>query len=316
MLNNFKRLLRTISKIPEDFSILSDVRVYHAYMDKVNDISAYDGPIQSKPLPDNLIIEPGVYFFGGKNYNMMSEGLYRLLTIGKENKQRIVFKNDIQTLISSICWIIYHGNKDNAKPLNKISKIALSSKVSLICERASEWAVYLLNNVGIQARVVATCTTDTLCYDDGHMMIEVYYASIKKWILYDITNKSIFTHEGKPLNVLGFSEVIRHHASYDIHNISQATLLDMSNFKFRCGYKVWLYLKYKRNYDFALKAEMIFNSEDQVRKWYDRVGHIPLIRKGKCYYFMDNKNKSLVENYSNLYKYLDKEVFMKEFYSE
>lgn len=315
MLNIFKRLLRTISKIPEDLSVLSDVRVYHAYMDSVNDISAYNGIIQSKPLPDLLIIEPGVYTFGENNYNMNNEGLYRLLNIGQDNKQRIVFKHDIQALISSICWIVYHGNKDNAKPLKKISKIALSNKVSLICERASQWAVYLLNNAGIQARVVATFTTDTLCYDDGHMMIEVFDESTNNWVLYDITNKSYFTHEGKPMNLLDFSEVIRRHASYDIQTISKATLLDMSNFKFRCGYKIWLFLKYKRNYDFALKAEMILNSEEQVRKWYDRVGHIPLIRKDNYYYFMDYTTKSIVENYSNLYRYLDKEKFMEEFYS-
>ncbi len=48
------------------------------------------------------LISTGTYDFSGNSYLLENEGLYRFLLPGKVNAQRIVYKNDLDSLLSSI----------------------------------------------------------------------------------------------------------------------------------------------------------------------------------------------------------------------
>jgi hypothetical protein len=64
-------------------------------------------------LPDSLFINPGQYSYYGNNYNLEKAGVYRFMYPGVDNEQRIVYNGDVDTLLSSISWIVSHGNSDD-----------------------------------------------------------------------------------------------------------------------------------------------------------------------------------------------------------
>ncbi len=109
----------------------------------INEINAINSENFLK-LPDTLIIEPGIYKVWDKIFDLTKECTYRFLIIGKENIQRIVYKNNTEQLLSSISWICSHGLKDNRKNYDYWYKNAKSRKLYLICGGIQKFSIDIL----------------------------------------------------------------------------------------------------------------------------------------------------------------------------
>lgn len=154
-------------------------------------------------LPEQLIMKPGVYLFHEQAYDLNQEGLYRFVDPEKKNYQRIVFSKDIKALLSSLSWIVTHGEEDDTASYVQLMHYAMHRKLLLTCESVSRFAMQLLSEFGIKARIVGGYTLEPWnTYNSGHYLLEVYDSNIRRWMLYDIDNDMSFSKEGHPLSLI------------------------------------------------------------------------------------------------------------------
>lgn len=255
-------------------------------------------------LPTSLIIHSGTYTFNGKSYELNNEGLYRFINPLNSNLQRIVYdeNGDTDVLLSSLSWIVTHGNLHDSEPMGNLSEIALSSKLYLTRGNFALWAHDILNQHSIKSRLVTSLTLDEWNeYDNGHTLLEVYKENLNKWVVYDIDNNSTFYDNFLQLT---FIELVRRipDDNYEIVYIANDTTLNPSGFKDE-----------ETDYNFAFIAEGYMSS---IRNWYKRVLQVPMIRDGKIYYHYDLENLDKINEYSRSYDYMDKKQFMEKFYDE
>lgn len=256
----------------------------------------------SNLLPEQLVIKKGDYSVFGNVYNLNREGLYRFINPLMENKQRIVFEKDIDSLMSSLSWIVTHGFNDGAKTIQEKNQISLNNKLYMNCGPTSLWVQSQLTALGIKSRIVAGLTLEEWNkYDNGHTMIEVYRQDLGKWVLYDIDNNTTFLKGLKPLNVYELSDAIKNNESYQIIYLANDSTLDASQYNVG-GYSLTMY-------------QEMYSGEAGLRKWYKRVLQVPLVCENGRYYFYDLTNKAKVESYSTSYKYIPREEFMLKYYN-
>jgi len=277
--------------------------VFHLIDESINKVS--HSPKDGINISNQLIIKPGTYKFQDNNYSLDKEGLYRFILPGTLNMQRIVYKDDVDALLSAMCWIVSHGNSDNKKSNNRISNKALHSKVFITCGHISKWAKSIFDSLDIESRLVAGMTTDDWnSYDNGHSLIEVYRNKWNKWVLYDLDSNSYFIpRNGKvPLSLLEFSKYIVTD-DYRIVYLSSDTRVDISNFNSTNGY----------DYGFLSEAGSV-----NIRSWYRRVMQVPLIhdKPTNTYFCMSNTDPNRIESYSPRYKHISKNSFITKFYTK
>lgn len=282
--------------------------VYYLYMNTVREITPtknlkINGGGQ-KELPDQLIIPPGTYKFQENVYRLGDEGLYRFLSPGKYNAQRIVYKSNPDALLSALAWITSHGNYDNSKTFGKIYETALQRKLVLTCSNISTFAHSLLNKHGIKSRVVESLTLEEWnTYNNGHTLLEVYDESKKKWVLYDLDQNCTFEHNGTSLSLVEFIEKVKTE-EYTITPLSSDIKSSVLGFKSTSGYS------------YCFLMEGINSNEQRLRQWYKRVMMVPLIHDGNYFYFTSNdKDKPKIESYSSSYKFLEKQTYLTKFYN-
>lgn len=276
--------------------------VYHAFLENIKEIPS-SRMEKSQPIPNSLIIKKGNYEFGNENYELKDEGLYRFIFPTKINQQRIIFEENIDALLSSICWIFTHGNSDDEKSYTEIQKKALHSKIFATCGPLVSWTNDFLNKLNVNVRIVSTLTVDTWnSYDNGHILIEIFRKNLDKWIVYDLDNSCYFVHKENPLSLFEFVNKVKSD-DYKIKKLSNKISMDISNFKDKNN---------KYDYGFAIEGRLA--NEKQLRKWYKHVIQVPLILDEKFSYFCDEKNKERIEKYSNYNKYMKKDDFLKKFY--
>ena len=111
--------------------------VHYALFDKIQKVSESQSK-DGKNLPSQLIISKGKYMFSNKIYDLDKEGLYRFIHPGVINEQRIVFENNLDSLLSSIAWIHSHGNKDDKKNYTDILKKAKRNILRLFIKSYNE----------------------------------------------------------------------------------------------------------------------------------------------------------------------------------
>lgn len=155
-------------------------------------------------LSDSLIQLPGLYQYNEFVYDCSQEGLYRFINPGIDTSQRIVYENNIPSLLSSIAWITAHGTADESLSIENMTRRAKTSKLRLRCGYITTWAMSLLQSVGLRYGYdyrVARCLTGETPngYDDGHVMIEVKVNG--SWGLWDLDNNMIFKKDGVQLNL-------------------------------------------------------------------------------------------------------------------
>jgi hypothetical protein len=215
-------------------------------------------------LYNSLIIPPGQYDFYNYSYDLNREGLYRFSLVGIENQQRIVYKNDIDAILSGISWISSHGNSDNNLTDEELTRKATTTKLYIECGRLSLWAQDFLNINGIKSRIVASKTMDAMnTYDNGHVLIEIYRDDYNKWILYDLDNNAFFKFNNTPLSFMQFVEIIKNNLDYEIVYISSDSHYDISNFK-------------EGNYNYDLLIEKL-STDKSLKQWYKRVLQKPTV---------------------------------------
>ncbi|KFM18800.1 hypothetical protein AAA799P11_01009, partial [Marine Group I thaumarchaeote SCGC AAA799-P11] len=254
-------------------------------------------------LPENLIIKVGNYTFERQSFELKEEGLYRFSLVGERNEQRIVYQENLDALLSGIAWIYSHGNSDNGKSTEEITKKSTKTKIFATCGGISNWIIEILNEKEVKSRVVSTLTLDKWNnYDNGHTMIEVYDEKLKKWVLYDLDNNRFFIHNNTRLSLLEFVDAVKENR-YEFGYLSNDIELDISNFS-------------SKSYDYSFVMEPMHSDEELLKKWYERVIQVPLIKEGEKNYFFDSENKELISKYSHRYQYLDENEFLAKFYPD
>lgn len=281
--------------------------VTYSIFDRVNFIKVDDSDNNYTKLPDSLMIPAGNYSFYGRNYKLEKEGLYRFIYPGVDNEQRIVYNGSIDSLLSSISWMVTHGNSDDGLTTNALMQKATDSKLFITCGTVSTLTNKILERVGIRSRVVLGMTTEKWNnYDNGHTLIEVYRERYKKWVLYDLDNNCFFKRDKEPLSLVELSYLIANNQEYQIEEISKDTRLAVNSFKDKNGY----------SYEFY--SESIIATKNSLKKWYRRVLQVPMINKGDHYFFhdYDSISKKKILTYSANYKPVDScTQFLEMFYS-
>jgi hypothetical protein len=201
----FSPLVGTADRSDKKFPFTNTPFAYRALNDQVTRLEPAPVPF-ALPLPNTLIISPGVYSFQGNVYRLKEAGLYRFYLVGKEYQQRIIFDGNIKALLSALSWISAHGDIDNALTQDQLETKALMYKLIVSCGVISYFANEVLTKNGVRSRVVSTVTLDDWNnYDNGHSMIEVFFPDTQAWVLYDLDNGYFFTDANdKPLNLLDF----------------------------------------------------------------------------------------------------------------
>ncbi len=294
------------SAVAKDFdeNVIDRPIVYYLNGEEVVIITP-SGDHSSNALSDRLITSPGLYSIWGNSYNLSREGLYRFVLPGKENIQRIVYRDDLDSFLSSVSWIVSHGNSDNKKSFSVLSAKALHSKIFVTCGAVSKWAQELLSSIQVESRLVGGITIDEWnTYNNGHLLIEVWHKSWKKWVVFDLDNNSFFLPNDSetPLSVIQWSEHVADR-KYRIVHIAKDTRVDISDFRGKNGF------------DYGFFSEGL-NAD--IRTWYARVMQVPFVydQDERLYRFMDKQWRERVEGYSPNYKYLEKDIFFRKYYSQ
>lgn len=289
------------------YSVLDNTPiVFHLLFTDVNRIINDESKVNSKLLPNELIISPGKYTFAGNIYDISNEGLYRFILPSQTNEQRIVFDGkNINSLMSAVSWIYSHGNSDNSKSFEEINSKALNSKIFGTCGAISVWIQSILESQNIKSRIVQTLTLDDWnTYDNGHTMIEVYRNDIKKWVLYDLDGNAYFSQNGIPLSLIEFVDAVKNN-NYEIHILASDTTLDVSNFLA------------ENTYDYAFYAESVYANENTQKNWYKRVIQIPMIGENEFSYFTtsSDEERKRMGIYASHHRFLTSDEFYSKFYS-
>lgn len=253
-----------------------------------------------QPLPDELIISPGTYLIGSKNYDLTREGLYRFIDPGQENQQRIVFGKDARVLMSSLSWIFAHGNADNNLSYEAALTKAKKEKLIFTCNAAVNFTKKILDEKKIPARQVSGLTTDPFNgYDDSHVLIEVKVDN--NWQVFDLDNNNIFKANGKYLNFIQWAELVPS-GNYEIEKIAVDPEIALGGYKDKTG-----------NYDYSFYAEENLVTENALRTWYKRVLQIPMVKDaGTSFYFAGEEAR--VKSFDKKTFKITKDEFMKRFY--
>jgi hypothetical protein len=244
---------------------------------------------KARPLPNVLLIKPGVYSVDGQTYDVR-EGLFRVFRPNGSGEQRVVFKDDKELLIESLTWIKSHGDINDDLFLEQLRSRAKTHKLVITCGTASKLIQSLLRDAGIESRIVVTMTLEKLNgYDNGHTMLEVNLGG--KWVLYDFDN-NVYFENGHPLS---FEEFIAARGNYAIKPISNAPALTVDRGKS----------------DTTFYSEAVYSN---LKEWYARVDDVGMIEMEGDYFFPDIPQRKQVESYSNLYKPMPRDEFMRTFY--
>ncbi|MFH1476276.1 MAG: hypothetical protein ABIH24_02125 [Verrucomicrobiota bacterium] len=260
--------------------------------------------MNGRPLPQSLIIMPGIYRVHGCSYDLAKEGLYRFFYPGVENQQRIVYRSDPWSFVSALSWLSSHGNRDNGKSVAAKIKIVMREKLIVTCGDMAAFGAHLLAQHGFQTRRVGSRTLATLNnYDTGHSLAEVKLNG--QWVLMDLDVKFFFRHGHRRLTLLEAVEAVGAD-DYQLEPLAQAVGIAVSNFKDKEGY------------DYGLWMETLFSNQSGIRNWYRRIMMIPIIyAQGRAFFTTQTKHQ--LQKARRLWKdltYLPRADFIKHFYAD
>ena len=124
--------------------------VFHALLDKFDRVSGTAGTAGASPLPSSLVIAPGRYAFAGNTYDVREQGLYRFCHPHKDNQQRIVYdarNGNVEALLSGLAWTATHGNSDDGKSKEALTRKATTTKLFITCGTISDVGVGYLESL-------------------------------------------------------------------------------------------------------------------------------------------------------------------------
>lgn len=280
--------------------IVNSPVVYHANGSRVKYLTENDSLI-AKLLLDELIIPPGYYTFQTQSYELTQDGLYRFMFPETINEQRIVYAGDTAALMSSLAWIVAHGESDDALLYPALIEKAKHEKLFLTCEAVCDFAFALLTSLGIPCRIIGTRTLEQWnSYDDGHYLMEVYRKDLNKWVLYDLDTDAYFVYDYQPLSLVEFMRHLEIE-DYEIHGLSLDIKAEASS--------------NKQRYDFTFLNE---GKLATLKSWYKRVMQLTFIMQEHENFAWHEPSKKLTRRYPKgafpPIKYLDQHEFISRFY--
>lgn len=276
-----------------------------AYMARFEQIHDLEPVEYGAPLPDELIVPPGNYFIDGTAYDMTKEGLYRFLNINKNNRQVIVYQNDLLSLLSSLTWMHSHGLMDDPKKYDVLINIAKTRKIHQICGKFSYFCHRILSSLGIPCRVVVLLTLEKWnSYNNGHTLLEVFNG--RSWELWDVDQHCYFTKDGDILSAKDFL-ISCGKDEYQIKYTTPASAMASNDLD-------------TEGYDQTLLAEHFLVAPKSKRAWYRHCAQVLLIEVDGIFYFTcsSNEDRKRIESYPHHYlgilKCLEEQDFLKRFY--
>lgn len=299
-----KSTLVHLKIIPHDtkYLILNTPLVYKVAETEINYLPAIQENSQIMLLPDDLIIKPGLYQFDNNSYQLTQEGLYRFMIPEKKNQQRIVYTNNISTLLSSISWLVTHGESDDGLSYTELISQAKQRKLFLTCEAIARFSKIFLAKNNVDSRVIGTRTLDQWnSYDSGHYMIEVYRKDLKKWVLYDLDHDAYFSYEDELLSLLEFID----------HTLDNYKINYLSN-----DIKVVSPYLMRNKYDYTFINEGRLNS---LKTWYQRIAQFFYIEDDNENFSCLKLSPEVIANYPRgafpKITYLPRHKLIEKFYS-
>ena len=182
-------------------------------------------------LSDSLIVKPNKFTIANISFNFGKEGLYRVLKPDGSIRHVIVFQGDMYKLLSSICWIVTHGNEHNKLDFNGKQAQATKGKLFLTCSRIVGFTSLILDRYKIKSRVIQTFGSEHLNgYDDEHVLLEVFDPKVQKWILIDLYNNVWFSLEKVKLSLVEYKSALDSSKNIKLEKLSNDAPVDISNF--------------------------------------------------------------------------------------
>ncbi|WP_107930128.1 hypothetical protein [Campylobacter concisus] len=238
---------------------------------------------------------------GGAEYNMTREGYYYLVDFNSNiNKNLIIYKHNIFSLLLSLSWLHVHGTKDHLlSHEERIKKIA-NNKLSLTCGDISLFIQRLLQQKGIESRIASFLTMEQWnTYDNVHTLLEVKVD--EKWTLFDIDNNRYFMYKNKEMNLRDFFEDINWDDIKFVF-LSSDENLDTQSFS-------------SDGINYYGVADFIYSD---IKTWYKRVLQILIILENEKIYIAlkDTQYKDRVLAYYPNALIMTIDEFNKRFYGE
>ncbi|MBW3539426.1 MAG: transglutaminase-like domain-containing protein [Planctomycetes bacterium] len=225
-------------------------------------------PGPAPPLPDSLVVLPGRYLVEDGTIDLSRDGVYRVLRLGSDSRQRVVCRGGVARALELIGWLWTYGNADEGVSLGELRRRARRKKLSVLCGTSALLAVSVLEDLGIRARLVMTLSDGPWNhFDNGHTLVEAFDPA-SGWVLFDPSFKCVFEARGRRLVLPAFLEAVRRDLPYRI----VAT----------CGGPKLGYFRTK-GFDYTFWAEERFSCETALRSWYRRVAGFPVILDSGVY---------------------------------
>jgi Divergent InlB B-repeat domain len=201
---------------------------YRAYMTEIDYLQPLDSTqingLHIDSLPNTLVITPGTYSYHGFIYNMNTEGLYRFITSQYSDQQeRIVYKNNLDALLSGMSWIATPGTTDLGLSEPEKTIKAMTSKLSIYCSGVSTWAIWVLQGKA-QCRELDINNSRV-----NHTAFEVFRTDYNKWCYYDLNFNASFTINNIPLSFGELLNCTQNGTNYNITFLSNDAGVDLSN---------------------------------------------------------------------------------------
>lgn len=238
---------------------------------------------KGKPLPQELVIEPGFYQFNFATYDLREEGLYRFKN-GKSEENRIVYQKNPWAIVSAIAWLESPEAKTNSKIIksDEVSREAMKHSLGLSCGRVTDITAALLSLESFKVRQVMgfNLDYDLKDGDNGHTILEAVLDG--RWRLIDVDNNAVFTSQGQPLTFWEFFNLVKNDSPYEI---------------------VWL------------SFDQTNMSESELRQYYKKMLLIPFAHNGKRFFFTATDQEAIkVKEYSRTYVFTDRQNWFDRFY--
>lgn len=257
--------------------------VGHFHPTQVQTLSPQSGPTGQALAPE-WHMPPGRYKIGQDTYHFREEGLYRILYQGQQH-QRLVYKHDLDALMSALAWSSTQGQADNELFDSERNTLLLNRSLKLSCRNLAYWAQSQLNSLGLKARIIESFTLEN--WDDfanNHTFIEVFSPQSQNWVLYDLALNTRFGSQASPLSFQMLYQQLQKDVFPEFYVLAQDGISSPEH-----PGAFWL--------------DAVLNHAPLQKKWYIRVMQAPMIYADQQWLYFSEKLSALhsqTENYKQL----------------
>ncbi|MDG2989983.1 transglutaminase-like domain-containing protein [Candidatus Synechococcus calcipolaris G9] len=235
---------------------------YKCYKGGVNRLHAINNEnIVVNNLSSDIIQSPGYVIIERSVYDLTESGLYRFYKLNTFNEQRIVVKTPFD-IFNFIGYLWEYGFLDFLSSELQIERQKLKHGViTAACSDLSRLAAMLLNQVGIETRLVASATLESWNgFDDGHTFLEIKN-DFGEWIVYDPSFSVLFYLKEQPTNLINICKYLKHN-NVTLH------LLPANR-----GHSHFI----NQGYDYGFWVDERNINKEALLEWYKHVIQVPII---------------------------------------